>query len=383
MYLEDQSQADRFYKSSTRSSLKNQQGGVSFIAWYLHPQVLSGEYTNPPLHDMNCFRTTKGIINFIRSRKSCAKHSMKPMRQLDGRYLATILDLHMKDLHWLRELRRDIKQHMQDKFGYETQNDSLQMYFHFPYEESRTTLHLHIRLNQEMLPVAKLKAIQLEDEVDEHKSKLVEGYFIQNINMSSHPSSWPKAGVSDAEMQHQLQNLGDDAVPHQIRVHQQASASQLARDDLRQRLHKQLEINKPGYIEAKDVSVCTKIQWRPLCYTFEAETTVIDELFQSKIADLKGAKALQKHHPSKEELATSDSRFDRSETGDTLYLFYAMKSCTINGRTSVALMYMECDFRIWPAEASADPKGVTPASLERYAAGLRYRAAENCLAVLS
>ena len=313
---------------------------------------------------------------------------MKPMGMLDGRYLETILDLHMNDLHWLKDLRRDIKQYMQDKFGYETQNDSLQIYFHFPYEESKTTLHLHIRLNQEMLPVEKQKATQLEDvihhfeqgksdlsqllkdrtiareskpdvglsgttpttqEVDEHKSKLAEGYFIENINMSSHPSSWPKAGVSDAEMQHRLQNLGDYARFHQIRVHEQASA----------------------------------LQWRPLCYTFEAETTVIDELFQSKIADLKGAKALQKHHPSKEELATSDSRFDRSETGDTLYGFYLMKSCTINGRTSVAVMYVECDFRIWPAEASADPHGVTPASLELYAAGLRYRAAENCLAVLS
>lgn len=34
-------------------------------------------------------------------------------------------------------------------------------------------------------------------EVDEHKSKLVEGYFIENINISAHPLPWSKAGVRE------------------------------------------------------------------------------------------------------------------------------------------------------------------------------------------
>lgn len=68
------------------------------------------------------------------------------------------------------------------------------------------------------------------------------------------------------------------------------------------------------------------------------------------------------------------------------FLYYLRKSCTINGRTSMALMilmYVECDVRIWPAEASADPHGVTPTSVELYPATLRYRAADNWVAVLS
>lgn len=79
-------------------------------------------------------------------------------------------------------------------------------------------------------------------------------------------------------MQHGLQSLGDYAATRPIRVHEQASASQLARDDLGQRLHQQLEINKPGYMEAKDVSVCTKLQWRPLCYTFETVVSTAAKL---------------------------------------------------------------------------------------------------------
>ncbi len=97
-------------------------------------------------------------------------------KQLPGKktpYLASVLDLTHEHLPDLIALREDTLNHLKENFGINTDStlqdppevnqDRVKLYFHFPYNDSTVTLHLHARVNQGTQPVEHGQEIQLDD----------------------------------------------------------------------------------------------------------------------------------------------------------------------------------------------------------------------------
>merc|ERR1712014_241904 len=86
------------------------------------------------------------------------------MKRSGVKYYTSILDFEKSDLEWLVSLRARIITFLKRQHGYNpAHGDVVNMYFHFPYNWATATVHLHIRMNQGVLPVEDVKSINLND----------------------------------------------------------------------------------------------------------------------------------------------------------------------------------------------------------------------------
>src|SRR3990167_7452167 len=80
-------------------------------------------------------------------------------------YLATILDLDVDpkfSLQYLTQLKKNVMDHLQRVYKVD-RGDQVNFYFHFPYYNKTTTLHLHVRVNQEAHGLELGRCFMLDD----------------------------------------------------------------------------------------------------------------------------------------------------------------------------------------------------------------------------
>ena len=98
-------------------------------------------------------------------------NSQKKIREIElaspqHPYLATILDLTSNHIDFLKNLRVTTLEHLEKVYEVNLNKDRIEMYFHFPYAESTTTLHLHIRVNQGHHPMESARSFPLDEVID-------------------------------------------------------------------------------------------------------------------------------------------------------------------------------------------------------------------------
>lgn len=82
------------------------------------------------------------------------------------KYLASILDLDSADVLALEALRSHIFEHLSEVYGVDSQEDKVQLYFHFPPADVTATLHLHVRINVADHPLNQARSFEMSDVID-------------------------------------------------------------------------------------------------------------------------------------------------------------------------------------------------------------------------
>ena len=185
-------------------SLKHQTGGVSCISWFFHGSVLSKQHSTngeeleflPNLEE----EERKNVINralennlqdrdlransFYENESPRTEEQLKSPKDLKRRnsqklldeidsnntYLTTLLDLNKSHIELLKDMRSKAISYMKTQFNYNENDDQLLMYFHFPTGDVTSTLHLHIRLNQDSTEIEKSRAFSLDDVINHLES---------------------------------------------------------------------------------------------------------------------------------------------------------------------------------------------------------------------
>jgi hypothetical protein len=115
-------------------------------------------------------------------------------------FLVSILDLTRDDIGYLEEAKSHMESKLKEVYGFNEDDDQLKLYFHFPYDESTLTLHIHARMNQGSHPLEEVKSFQLDDVIDTLKSEGSVKSLIyakqQNHNGCIFRDTKPKKGIS-------------------------------------------------------------------------------------------------------------------------------------------------------------------------------------------
>ena len=120
--------------------LKNNPNGLALSTWFMHPGLASYAAKNGA-----------PIISEIES---------------EGRpYIASMLDLNPSHIPHLKELKRLSLSHISRVYGV-TEQDSVELFFHFPYAPKTVTLHLHVRVNQKTYGLEKAKSYTLDNVIN-------------------------------------------------------------------------------------------------------------------------------------------------------------------------------------------------------------------------
>jgi hypothetical protein len=78
-------------------------------------------------------------------------------------YLVTITDLKKHHLPFLKALKSETLDYLKDKFAYDADSDTAQLYFHWPTGLRTSVLHLHAKVNFSMSPTESLRAFTLDE----------------------------------------------------------------------------------------------------------------------------------------------------------------------------------------------------------------------------
>mmetsp|Transcript_26518 Transcript_26518/g.50914 ORF Transcript_26518/g.50914 Transcript_26518/m.50914 type:complete len:940 (-) Transcript_26518:41-2860(-) len=189
--------------------LKNMVGGITYLAWFLHPLTLSAQnmkdgggedyelnnWEDPAKVKMYIRRieTEKLMmgaslenvnVNFQRTKASSGKIMTRPKEQMTGtemrqksgkKYYSTIMDFENSDLQLLKHVRTKVIQAFESLHGLalpedcpsgrttQTGQDAILLYFHFPYALNTNTVHLHARMNQGIHPFEAQYSVFLDD----------------------------------------------------------------------------------------------------------------------------------------------------------------------------------------------------------------------------
>jgi hypothetical protein len=163
--------------------LKSSGNGLALVTWYIHPEALPAKFhsarsANQVLaqHRNQLMRDAEIACSKIKDKQPFDYYryglEMTPLQlygsfsrlprtpsqesitmlesKSDSIYLACLFDLDLdkeKSLVYLKSLRKNILVNLETVYGV-TPEDKIKLYFHMPYLEATTTLHLHIRVNQ-------------------------------------------------------------------------------------------------------------------------------------------------------------------------------------------------------------------------------------------
>ncbi|MGF6265270.1 hypothetical protein OKW49_006263 [Paraburkholderia youngii] len=158
--------------------LKNE--AVMLCGWFIHPglgclkseslqllEELSGDAADKPVVrklQSNYASIRQDEDNLEKRFSSRETTSIGEMKK-NGEYLASILDLNRNHIPLLESLKQKAHNHLKVQYGI-NEFDDVDLYFHFPYPDSTTTLHLHIRANQGLHPLEKAKSFTLDELID-------------------------------------------------------------------------------------------------------------------------------------------------------------------------------------------------------------------------
>ncbi|MCD6026159.1 MAG: hypothetical protein K0R08_678 [Solimicrobium sp.] len=127
-------------------------------------------------------------------KRTASQEEIGQLEQIDPQlpYLASILDLTSEHIPFLKILQETAYSHLENVLGVKLKEDFLQMFFHFPYPEVTTTLHLHIQANRVNHPMDGKRSFSLKEIIDWLES----GKEISDLVLARKPyyfhSSYPK-----------------------------------------------------------------------------------------------------------------------------------------------------------------------------------------------
>lgn len=142
--------------------------GLALCAWFIHPQLgVLDESSRRMLQSLSEGKPVDAAGAGAPQRPQ-AQPTIGQLRT-QGEYLSSLLDLKPGHADLLRQLKANMMAHLKSTYGV-NENDSVRLYFHFPYDKDTPTLHLHVRVNHGVHPLEKAKSFDI-DELIEHLSK--------------------------------------------------------------------------------------------------------------------------------------------------------------------------------------------------------------------
>jgi hypothetical protein len=195
---------------SNPKQLKNSPEGFALVAWFVHPEQLQDiELKEAFFSGMQFFskviqgrvvqqmQTDEGVKDFDTAlRKGATETELQQlvgpdpvssdwgrensnstlMERSDSQELnevveqrskikikVSILDLTRDDIQMLKSLRKTVIEHLSMEYAVDEAQDDIRMHFHFPYQESTSTLHMHIRINQALHPLDNSRSFSIDD----------------------------------------------------------------------------------------------------------------------------------------------------------------------------------------------------------------------------
>lgn len=156
-------------------SQKNDPDGLTLVGWIIDPRLFE-QYGVTKQKNCHSIDTIKDLI-IENGKKQTAKSGYQYFQRADSQeeiatielknpespFLATILDLTPKHIPLLKKLKELSKKHIIDNFGVNYDNDIVEMYFHFPYPDYTTTLHMHIRVNHGRHPMERGRSFTIDE----------------------------------------------------------------------------------------------------------------------------------------------------------------------------------------------------------------------------
>ena len=148
---------------------KDRAGGLALNAWFVHPKELEESvFSNPELRAnpsliKQHYEYAPSLENTNNVGHSSDRKKISEMEAESGvRYLTSDLDLTKEDVPWLKKLKAQSLEHIRKEFGVDA-NDKVDLFFHEVVGLGTATLHLHIRVNQEISPLEKQKSLGLDE----------------------------------------------------------------------------------------------------------------------------------------------------------------------------------------------------------------------------
>ncbi|MFA6302021.1 MAG: hypothetical protein WC627_02670 [Legionella sp.] len=152
---------------------KNDPDGLPLVGWIIDPRLLANYGLNNRNNTIKTIReliiknsktqTTTPEFQYFQRTNSQEDIGKTESINSESPYLATILDLTPQHIPLLQMFKEISRKHLIDNFGVDFNHDLVEMYFHFPYPEYTTTLHMHIRVNQGRHPMEKNRTFSFEE----------------------------------------------------------------------------------------------------------------------------------------------------------------------------------------------------------------------------
>ncbi|HCR85763.1 MAG TPA: hypothetical protein DIV86_03705 [Alphaproteobacteria bacterium] len=152
--------------------LVNLPQGFATIAWYIHPQILSGTVFS----DIRIRENIELAIPHINYKPEVVGHNeyerllnLPTIQEIEKStevpYLCSILDLKQEHIPLLKEVKNRLLKDLVNNYGV-TEKDEVEISIHFPYKESTTTFHIHARINGVEHPLNHDKTFDFEKVID-------------------------------------------------------------------------------------------------------------------------------------------------------------------------------------------------------------------------
>lgn len=172
--------------------------GIKLCAWFIHPHLSClNSNSRQLLEGLSDGVVPKPVIERIAKNEGgnssstqvpgFAQRDIRTIGEMrkDGEYLASILDLNKNHVDLLKNLKKKAEQHLKEQYHI-TDDDNVDLYFHFPYAEKNTTLHLHIRVNQGMHPFEKARSYTLAELIEGLSSGLtIDDIILDKVKISN------------------------------------------------------------------------------------------------------------------------------------------------------------------------------------------------------
>jgi hypothetical protein len=184
--------SNEFNLFKDQRTLKKYHEGFSLVSWVVDSRILkkfSWKKTDNINESFICYlqgndNTYNTLSSYQFFNRSNSQVDIKELELSDSKpYLATLLDLTADNLPLLRAMKETNELHLVNDYGVMLSEDKVEMYFHFPYAESTTTLHLHIRVNQGRHPMEIARSFSLDDIINWLES----GYHINQLILKRSP----------------------------------------------------------------------------------------------------------------------------------------------------------------------------------------------------
>lgn len=221
--------------------LKNQPAGFGLVSWFIYPTLFNAylkkekENTNSKelsvliqhikelateklkaypqwlRYGANNPKNLKGSFSSLPRTNSqeCIKN-IEDHDQYTQPYLASILDLDHDpqfSVYYLKKLKKFVWNHVETIYGI-NKSDQVNLYFHFPYADSTTTLHLHVRVNQKAHGLEMGRCFMIDDIINQlENNKTVKDLILNKNNGVSYNESFTAVpGINKITVEDNIEN---------------------------------------------------------------------------------------------------------------------------------------------------------------------------------